>query len=336
MLGEAGLKSRTANSTRSSHGARDEEEVVGARQRVAQVADRVEEDGGADDAQIDRVGTSGWLVGVAGLIAGSPAAEEAVDEREYDHEEEDAAAVGDGDEARRLEVGPVEHVAGVDDGDVDGAHVHPEDGRVDAGEQEEVAAQCRAGTFALGVQDFKGLKEVEVADLIDPVGRGWDGGTLQCMLLACCCLTCLGERLRNEKTGKEDERNVNGNGDVKDGNDGSHGLDEVRRNYGPKSHTGKERGMKVSKHGTPSIYWNAVRGVRVCNCHCGDKRTAESLNSVRDKDPIHGEPIWKVCGAKDDGVANQHARAGNDNDSQASIAIRECAQLWRRYGAQDT
>ena len=155
MFGQGRLEGGTSHASDGGDGAGEDEQGAGADGGVADVAEHVEDDGGADDGEVEVVAARVPLRGAA-----STPADEAGDERDEDEEDGDAAGVDDGDEDAGFEVAPAEHVFGVDDDDGHGAHGHAEDGGVDCREEDEVAAECVAGAFAGRVEDVERGEEV--------------------------------------------------------------------------------------------------------------------------------------------------------------------------------
>ena len=139
VLGQAGLQRRRADAPERRDDAGEDHHLAAAGEGVAEVADGVEEDGGADDVDVEEVAAVVLLllrIVTAAVIGVGFAAHVARQRGQHDDEAEDARAVDDAHEAARLERLPAEHVVRVDDDDHHAAHRHAEDDRVDGREEE--------------------------------------------------------------------------------------------------------------------------------------------------------------------------------------------------------
>ena len=154
VLRERGLQGGAAHAAEGGDGARGDEHAVRVGGRVADVADDVEDDGDAHDGEVELVGAGVALRGARG----GPA-HEADGERQDDDQDGDAAGVDDREEDGLVVGVEVEAVAGVDEHDSHGAHGDPEHGRVDGGEEDEVAAHGAGRAGAGGPEDAQRREE---------------------------------------------------------------------------------------------------------------------------------------------------------------------------------
>lgn len=153
------LQRRAAHAADGGQGAGEDEEVRRAHDGVRDVAEHVEEDGGADDVQVETIAAA---FAHGGAVAGP--ADEAGDGREEHQEVRDAADVDDGDKDLGFKGAPAEGILGVDDHDGHAAHGDAEHDGVDRREGDEIAAHGAVRARACGPEHFEGGEEIVLAE----------------------------------------------------------------------------------------------------------------------------------------------------------------------------
>ena len=306
VFGEGGLQRGRAHAADGRDGARRDEQVAAAGERVAEEAEGVEEDGGAHDGEVERIGGAGLgprlrlrlrlRLGLVGLRFG---AEEAGKQREDDEQAEDARGVDDADEDALGVRVPGEHVVAVEDDDAEGAHRDAEDDRVDGAEQQQVPAEGGAGARAGRVEHPERREQVEVAQLVDPVGGRAELVRVAAVLLARGVLARLGERLRDEQGEEEQEEDVAGEGDVEGGQQRAGPAGDDAGDERADGDAREEAAVEVAEDDVALLRRGAVGRVRVRERHAGDEGAAQPVEDVAQQDPVDRERIGEV--AREDG-----------------------------------
>lgn len=164
---QRGLKGGTAHTTDGGHGAAEYEQWTFTDKGIAHVPEEIEEDGGADDAEVDVVGAR-----VLGLGADDFRAAKEAGDQGKDHEKgDDTAGVYDGDKDRSFEGVPAEHELAVKQDDRHGAHCYAEHGRVNGGDEGQVSAYSGVGTWASGPKDGDWCQDVVGFDHLGQPGE---------------------------------------------------------------------------------------------------------------------------------------------------------------------
>lgn len=159
MLRQRALQGWTPHAANGGKHAGEDEEVRRPHHGVPNVAKHVEEDGGADDVQVQTIAAA-FTHG--GAVAG--AADQSRDGRKEHQEVRDAADIDDGDEETGFERAPAEGVLGIDDDDRHAAHGDAEHDCVDRSKGGEIAADGAVRARAGGPEHFEGGKDVILAE----------------------------------------------------------------------------------------------------------------------------------------------------------------------------